>query len=129
VDGAETRLLFDLINVFRRQNEAEPLEWSKEAALAALAHSADMLQNEYFGQTDLEGRTPVQRLQSLGLDVGASGEVIAAGHPSLFDAYHQLLNTPESRERLLDPAFTHAGVGVQADRITVDLFAPAASAN
>jgi len=62
------RLMHQSINLHRRVNDREPLDWDETLAGLARAHSEDMAKRGYFKHVNPEGQTPMQRLQEAGYD-------------------------------------------------------------
>lgn len=56
-----TRQLHQLINQERKNNGLQALAWDDRLAQTALAHSNDMMKNNYFGHNDLQGNDPSTR--------------------------------------------------------------------
>ncbi len=106
----ESRLNFHLTNGFRVQHGLTPLIWEASAATAALLHSEDMAENNYFDHTGLNGSNVSTRLTSQGINWLRCGENIAAGtRNSGFVFYDGLVNSSGHRENILGP-YTYAGV-------------------
>ncbi|RDI95754.1 CAP domain-containing protein [Meiothermus sp. QL-1] len=111
------------LEVLRRTNEARqaqglgPLVWDALAHRAALHHAQDMLKRNYFAHRSPEGQGPAERLQRAGVLEVAVGENLAqfAGYPEAEVPRRALegwLESPGHRANLLNPRFTHLGVGL-----------------
>ena len=103
------------VNRVRVDRHLKPLRRSRELARAAQQHADDMARNGYLSHTNLEGRNPLERVQTAGIEgfrllaenIGESniaGDRIAA----VIEAW---LASPSHRKNLLNPAFNHTGIG------------------
>jgi len=57
------REVFDLANTVRARYGLKPFEWDDEIAKVARAHSEDMVLNNYFSHTNLQGESPFDRMK------------------------------------------------------------------
>ena len=102
----------------------EPLAVVPTLSDAADAHSADMLANDYFAHTGLNGSSPGDRIFAAGWSEApgsgyAWGENISyrSRYPATADAgtiesHHEgLFLSPGHRENILSPNFSELGVG------------------
>jgi uncharacterized protein YkwD len=64
------------INAARGAYGLQPLAFSSAISAVANAHAWDMLNNNYFSHTSLDGRTREDRLRNAGISFGYSGENI-----------------------------------------------------
>ena len=105
--------LFRLINIERVAHGVNPLQWSPALAAASREHSIDMITNNFLGHGGSDGRGIIWRAMDAGWD-GRVSENVGGGHsPSLhLDA---IMNSPGHRANLLNPQWTHLGVGFAAD--------------
>lgn len=103
------------VNRVRVDRHLKPLRRSRELARAAQQHADDMARNGYLSHTNLEGRNPLERVQTAGIEgfrllaenIGESniaGDRIAA----VIEAW---LASTSHRKNLLNPAFNHTGIG------------------
>lgn len=109
-------LSFDLVNQTRSDEDAGPaLAWNEAVAAVARAHSRDMRDRGFFSHVDPEGDDFTDRLREAGIPFTAVSENLArvsdAPNPAAF-AHERFLQNPAHRGNILDPRFTHAGVGV-----------------
>lgn len=105
--------VLDLCNQERAAVGAPPLTMDVEAERAAKAHSNDMVQRGYFDHVSAEGWTPGDRLRATGAgNYVGSGENIAAGQQSPAEVMQAWMTSPGHRANILNPDFTHLGVGV-----------------
>ncbi len=83
--------MLDAVNAFRAQARTcgsrgsfpavTPLTWRCELKSAALAHSRDMANNNFFDHIGSDGSSPSQRVTRAGYSWSTVGENIAAGIP------------------------------------------------
>lgn len=104
--------LFDLTNAARVENGLKPLVWSDLARWSSRKHSEDMAVNSYFDHTNLKGEDPFDRMEKEGIRFSYAGENLAMGQSSSIFAHEGLMNSLGHRENILEPKFTHLGVGV-----------------
>ncbi len=108
---ANSRLNYLIVNASRIEYGLEPLEYGGKAADAALGHSRDMAQNDYFEHESPDGGTLKDRIESNDVVYQKAGENIATGHTSAIFAHHSLMNSADHRVNILNPDFTHLGTG------------------
>ena len=105
--------MFDLINAARVQNGLTAVKWDEKAKQASRKHSLDMAINHYFDHINQKGQDPFERMQEEGIQYRAAGENIAMGYSSSIFAHEAFMNSLGHRENILNPVYTHVGVGVQ----------------
>ena len=121
------RRIFQLTNEARRKNGLPTLASDNNLALKAREKSDDMLKNNYFSHTSPEGKTIKDRMQeekpASFRTISRIGENIYMG--SRFDYSIDIktqarmivdgwMTSPGHRRIVLDPNYTHLGVGVAA---------------
>ena len=121
------RRVFQLTNEARRKNGLPSLDSDNDLAVKARAKSADMLTNNYFSHTNPEGKTLKDRMQeekpASYRTISRIGENIYMG--ARFDYSVDVktqarmivdgwMTSPGHRKNILDPSYTHMGVGVAA---------------
>ena len=121
------RRIFQLTNEGRRKNGVPPLAPDDNLAAKAREKSDDMLKNNYFSHTSPEGKTIKDRIQeekpASFRTISRIGENIYMG--SRFDYSVDVktqarmivdgwMTSPGHRRNILDPNYTHLGVGVAA---------------
>jgi uncharacterized protein YkwD len=112
-EQAEQRV-FDLINSARRARGAPPLAADAELRSVALLHSKDMAENNFHAHVSRTTGNVQDRVNRSGILVARMGENIArAATP---EGVHQaLMESPAHRAAVLDPGYTHVGVGIVAN--------------
>lgn len=115
--------LFRLTNDVRRQYGCYPL--GQEGALAGIsqAYCADMLWRGFFSHTNPEGLTAGERLKPFfsvpvygwGENIWEGSNLSAADNEALARTImNSWMSSPGHRHNILDPDYTHLGVGVAA---------------
>ncbi len=121
-------LIFELTNKERQAKGLAPLARDEELRQVARAYSNDMLVRGFFDHTTPDGLSIDERLENQYRHrVAVMGENIWSG--SGYDPGQTVqlakeivadwMNSPEHRENLLSPDFTHLGVGVSARRSAI----------
>lgn len=105
--------LFDLTNAERVKHGLAPLNWDERARRSARNHSLDMATHNFFDHVNLKGQDPFQRMEAQGIRYWTAGENIAMGYPSSIFAHEALMNSLGHRKNILNPDYTHVGMGVQ----------------
>ena len=105
------RAMFELINRDRAGYNLKPLQFSSHLREAARIHSSDMAESGRVVH-DLPGcRNMSERLQDARLRVLKQGENVASD-VSIEEAQENLMGSPGHRQIILDPDFSHVGVGI-----------------
>jgi len=104
--------VLDLVNQERARVQAQPVEWHAEATTAAYGHSIDMDARNFFAHDNPDGDGPGERLRAAGVDWGSYGENIAVGQKTPQDVMAAWMDSDGHRRNILDPRFTHLGIGV-----------------
>lgn len=106
---AEAALL-ELLNEERKRAGAPPVKADPELYEIALAHSTDMLESGFVGHVSPSTGQPDQRVRKAQIRVSRAGECVALA-PTPRAAHRGLLASPAHRVLMLDPTFTHVGIG------------------
>lgn len=112
--AAEARA-FELLNDDRVRFGLEPLTRDPELDEVARAHSLDMRDNGFFGHYSYETGAPGDRLAAAGYRAATHAENVASG-PSIYGAETGLMRSLGHRRNILNPAFSHVGIGVYGKR-------------
>ena len=88
---------------------ARPLEWNSKLGSAALAHSRDMAERNYFAHAERDGSTVGDRAAREGYEWTAIGENIAAGQGSAEQVLSSWLTSPSHCVNIMKPDFTQMG--------------------
>jgi uncharacterized protein YkwD len=116
-------LVFELTNRARRAKDLAPLQKDDELTKVARAYSDDMLMRRYFDHTTPEGVSFDERISDryphwahlMGENIW-SAVGYDTGNPQKLakQIINDWMSSPGHRENLLNPHFTHLGVGVSA---------------
>jgi uncharacterized protein YkwD len=90
---------------------AGPLSMHPALRCAARRHSMDMVENDYFSHSSLNGWGPGDRLSQAGYSGGAWGENIAAGNSTAAATMQQWMNSDGHCANLMNGSYTYIGVG------------------
>ncbi|GKU78602.1 S-layer homology domain-containing protein [Paenibacillus sp. L3-i20] len=105
--------LFELVNSERAIRGINLLQWDTTANIAAKAHSADMMKNNFFNHKNLKKQTPFDRFRAGGITFRIASENIAAGFEnSIFTHYNLLNSTTGHRATILNDELQRLGTGV-----------------
>ena len=84
--------------------------WNDQLATAALNHSNDMVSNNYFSHTGLDGSTGGDRITAAGYAWKAYGENIAKGYSSEQAVVDGWLKSEGHCKNIMSPLFREMGV-------------------
>jgi uncharacterized protein YkwD len=107
---AEQKLLA-LVNGARSEAHLAPVQPDEALAAMARAHSADMQAHGFFGHVSPTTGNSEDRLRAAHLLRARSGENLALSATAR-EAHASLMDSPGHRAVMLDPEFTHVGIGV-----------------
>jgi uncharacterized protein YkwD len=118
---SEQSAFLTLINNFRAQNGAGPLQVSVALQQSSQWMSSDLAAKNYFSHTDSLGRDPFTRMTAFGYTHYPEGENIAAGYSDAQNTFTQWQNAcdPDStgactyahRQNMLNPGYKVLGIG------------------
>ena len=86
------------------------LQWSDALAKAALDHSNDMQQNDYFSHTGLNGSQFSERVIDAGFEGSPVGENIASGYQTLEAVLQGWMESSGHCTNIMNGNATHIGV-------------------
>jgi uncharacterized protein YkwD len=106
------------INQIREGQGNSRLVHSQKLTQAALRHSNDMADNDFFSHTSSDGTSAGQRLNQACYDWQAYGELIAAGYRTASGVVDGWMNDPDPEYRgiILDSQFRDIGAGYAYNR-------------
>jgi uncharacterized protein YkwD len=85
--------------------------WDNELFAAAVGHSQDMAQRDYFAHVSLDGRTPGDRVKAAGYVYRNLGENIAAGQVGIAAVMKSWLESEDGHcEAIMSGTFTEVAV-------------------
>jgi len=99
-----------LVNLEREKAGLKPLAVDYNLVKTARMKSLDMLNNNYFAHQSPTYGSPFDLMRSQGVSYRLAGENLA-GAPSVERAHQALMNSPGHRANILNPEFTHLGIG------------------
>lgn len=109
--STEEAKMLQLINQERAKAGVAPLTMDSRLVKAARMKSQDMIAKNYFDHTSPTYGNPFTMMTNLGIAYGYAGENLA-GNPSLEGAHESLMGSPGHRKNILNPHYTHAGIGI-----------------
>ena len=104
--------VFQLVNEQRRAHGLRELLWCNLLAGSARAHSQDMATNNFLSHTGSNGSTLRDRINAIGVRWRSAAENIAGGQRTPEAAMTSWMNSHYHRANILNPSFTHMGVGM-----------------
>lgn len=107
----DERLMLDLLNGERVRAGLGPLAVDPVLVRLARLKSEDMVANGYFGHISPNYGSPFAMMDRAGVTYRFAGENLA-GAPSVDVAHRALMNSPGHRANILNPNFTHVGIGI-----------------
>ena len=100
-----------LVNIERRKNGLNELEYDWQLSRVARYKSTDMSENNYFSHTSPTYGTPFQMMKSFGISYKSAGENIAKGQSLPKEVVEGWMNSSGHRANILNKSYTHIGVG------------------
>jgi uncharacterized protein YkwD len=97
-------------NALRKKFGSPPLAESRPLSRVAQAYSERMTKENFFAHIAPDGEDFTQRLDKADISYERAGENLGAG-PSALSAHAALERSPGHRKNLLEPDFTHIGIG------------------
>ena len=108
---ADEQLMVDMINQERIAAGVNPIKLDLRLASVGRAKANDLKANNYFDHTSPTYGSPWAMMQQVGLTVQWAGENIS-GNKSVAGSMAALMLSSGHRANILDPRFTHVGVGI-----------------
>lgn len=103
--------MLSLINEARQEAGVAPLKMDEDVVKVARLKSQDMIDNNYFAHWSPTYGSPFTMMDSFGINYRYGGENLA-GHYSVEGAFQALMDSSGHRRNILDPNFTHVGIGI-----------------
>jgi len=94
---------------------ASTVGWDDRLVTAALRHSQDMAQHNFFSHTGSDGSAVSMRIDAAGYDWRAVGENIAAGQGSVREAVDGWVASPGHCRNLMNPAYEAVALACTLD--------------
>ncbi|PLW70735.1 CAP domain-containing protein [Pseudohalioglobus lutimaris] len=115
----EAQAMLDAVNDFRSQTRdcgsrgtfpaVGALSWNCQLEAAALSHSMDMANNDFFDHTGSDGSSAGDRATRAGYSWWTWGENIAAGYPSVSAAMQGWIDSDGHCANMMNANFTNLG--------------------
>ncbi len=109
--NAQEREMVEYVNQERTKAGLAPLKVDLDLARVARIKSQDMVDNGYFDHNSPTYGSPFEMMRSFGISYRAAGENIAKNR-SVIGAHTALMNSEGHRANILNPNFTHIGIGI-----------------
>ena len=109
--NAQEREMVEYVNQERAKAGLAPLQVDLDLARVARIKSQDMVDNGYFDHNSPTYGSPFEMMRSFGISYRAAGENIAKNR-SVIGAHTALMNSEGHRANILNPNFTHMGIGI-----------------
>lgn len=100
-----------LTNAERAKGGCGPLKHDARLREAAIGHSTDMADNDYFDHTSQDGRDMTDRINATGFSGSAWAENIAMGQPTAAAVVKTWMDSDGHRENIMNCDYTLIGVG------------------
>ena len=101
----------ELTNQERAKNGLPALKLDVELSKVARDKSKDMQTKNYFSHTSPTYGSPFDMMKTYGISYKSAGENIAMGQRSPEEVVQAWMNSQGHRENIMNPNFTHIGVG------------------
>ena len=101
----------ELLNGERRQAGCAPLALAPELTSAAIEHSADMANHDFFAHTGSDGSSPWDRMDRAGYAWLSAAENIAASASTPAEVVAMWMNSPGHRANILNCSLHDTGLG------------------
>ncbi len=105
--------VIDLTNAQRKKNGLPALKTDAGLSKVAKTKANDMQQKNYFSHTSPTYGSPFDMMRDFGVSYKTAGENIAKGQTSPEAVVNAWMNSEGHRKNILNPNFTHIGVGHQ----------------
>lgn len=116
--GSQESELWQLVNTERAKNGLKPLAPLAELTNLARLKSQDMIENNYFAHISPTYGSFGQMVYQAGIPFYSVGENIAKGRNALH-AFYLFMGSPGHKANMLNPNFTHLGIGILQDQYGV----------
>lgn len=110
--GTQQSQMLNMVNQERTKAGLQPLAWDGNLTVVAQAKAKDMSDNNYFDHKSPTYGSPFEMMKNFGITYRAAGENLA-GSGSVDRAHLGLMNSEGHRKNILNPNFTHIGIGVE----------------
>ncbi|MGI6319078.1 MAG: sporulation protein [Firmicutes bacterium] len=108
---AEEQQMLNLVNQERKQRGLNELKIHEGLVKLARLKSKDMINLGYFAHQSPTYGSPFDMMRNAGIAYTYAGENLA-GAPTVARAHTSLMNSPGHRANILNPNYTHVGIGI-----------------
>jgi len=109
--SVDEQLMVNLVNQERNKAGISPLSIDLELARVARFKSKEMIDQNYFSHQSPTYGTPFEMMKKFAINYKAAAENIACNQ-NVNDAHTALMESPGHRKNILDPKYTHVGIGI-----------------
>ncbi|MBE0447480.1 MAG: hypothetical protein IBX64_05190 [Actinobacteria bacterium] len=109
----DEQYMLNLVNKERRANGLQALEIDPKLTYMARRYCQEMITYSFFGHISPVSGELIDRIIASGVPDGwlLAGENLA-GAPTVEAAFKGLMNSPPHKDNMLEPKYTHMGVGI-----------------
>jgi uncharacterized protein YkwD len=104
--------VLQLVNAERSQAGCGPVQMEPRLSAAALAHSQDMADRDYFEHNNPDGNSPAERVRAAGYTWSSTGENIAYGYDTPQQVMNGWMSSEGHRENILNCGWVDMGLGI-----------------
>lgn len=108
---AEEQAMVNLVNKERTSRGLKALTVDLAIVKVARIKAQDMVNHNYFSHTSPTYGSPFDMLKQFGVPFTSAGENLA-GNQTVAAAHTALMNSTGHRANILNPSFTHIGIGI-----------------
>lgn len=119
--SADEQQMIQLVNQERQKVGVAPLKIDVALSRVARIKSTDMRDKNYFSHTSPTYGSPFEMMKNFGITYRTAGENIAK-HSSVIGAHTGFMNSDGHRANILNPSFTHIGIGIVDGRYYTQMF-------
>jgi uncharacterized YkwD family protein len=113
--SAYEKQVVDLTNAERQKAGLKPLQLDEKLSNVARTKSQDMKDKGYFDHNSPTYGSPFDMMKQFGITYKTAGENIAMGQKTPEEVVNAWMNSEGHRENIMNPNFTHIGVGYVKD--------------
>ncbi|MBS4190877.1 sporulation protein [Bacillus sp. FJAT-49705] len=113
--SAYEQKVVDLTNQERAKNGLPALQLDVNLSKVARTKSMDMKTKGYFDHNSPTYGSPFDMMKQFGISYSSAGENIAMGQRTPEEVVNAWMNSDGHRKNILNPSFTHIGVGYVAE--------------
>ncbi|MFS2232349.1 CAP domain-containing protein [Bacillus sp. ZCB01] len=113
--SAYEKEVVELTNAERKKQGLKPLTLDEKLSKVARTKSQDMKDNNYFDHNSPTYGSPFDMMKKFGITYRTAGENIAKGQKTPQEVVKAWMNSEGHRKNIMNPNFTHIGVGYVKD--------------